>query len=104
MKVWSAASGSELLALPGHSAEVTGVSFTPDDKHLVTSSRDGSLRIYALDKDFLRLCDRPCRDLQRALLPPIDVPVHYIALPPGPLALTWGRVDGERLTGGQGAG
>ncbi|MFI7680707.1 hypothetical protein [Actinophytocola sp. NPDC049390] len=38
----------ELVALTGHTDAVTGVRFTPDGRHLVTSSRDRTVRVVSI--------------------------------------------------------
>jgi WD40 repeat protein len=38
--------GKELLVLQGHTAEITGASFSPDSKLVATSSQDGTARIW----------------------------------------------------------
>ena len=39
-------SGKEILSLPGHTQEVTSVSFSPDGRDVLTSSRDGTAIIW----------------------------------------------------------
>jgi WD40 repeat protein len=41
--VWDAHSGAELFQLPGHSADVRHVRYSPDGTHLATSARDGTV-------------------------------------------------------------
>ena len=38
--------GKEILTLPGHTQEVTSVSFSPDGRSVLTSSRDGTAIIW----------------------------------------------------------
>ena len=40
------ATGKEILSLPGHTQEVTSVSFSPDGRNVLTSSRDGTAIIW----------------------------------------------------------
>jgi WD40 repeat protein len=46
--VWDVETGRELLVLTGHTGAVNQVAFTPDGAQLLTSSDDGTVRIYAL--------------------------------------------------------
>ena len=48
-KVWDVVSGRELLTLTGHNGEVYGLAFSPDGERLATASRDGTVRVYALN-------------------------------------------------------
>jgi WD40 repeat protein len=45
-KLWDASTGKEILSLPGHTQEVTSVSFSPDGRNVLTSSRDGTAIIW----------------------------------------------------------
>ncbi len=47
-RIWDAASGRELLSLPGNGDVVAGVAFSPDGTRLATVGNDGTLRVYAL--------------------------------------------------------
>jgi WD40 repeat protein len=44
--LWDASTGSRVAELEGHTDLVTGVAFTPDAKELISSSADGSIRIW----------------------------------------------------------
>jgi WD40 repeat protein len=44
--LWDASTGKEILSLPGHTQEVTSVSFSPDGRNVLTSSRDGTAIIW----------------------------------------------------------
>jgi WD40 repeat protein len=46
--VWDLPSGNLLWVLPGHTAEVTALAFSPDGQELASGSRDGSVRIWDL--------------------------------------------------------
>ena len=48
-----AATGQELLTLPGHTGMVNGLAFSPDGTRLASSSPDGTTRVYTLDVDEL---------------------------------------------------
>jgi WD40 repeat protein len=45
-RVWDAASGAPLATLTGHKGAVYSVEFSPDGAHLVSGSRDGTLRLW----------------------------------------------------------
>ena len=45
-KIWDAVTGMELMTLWGHGGDVTSVAFSPDNKRLVTGSRDGTIRVW----------------------------------------------------------
>jgi WD40 repeat protein len=49
LRIWDVATGQVLKTLDGHSAVVYWVEFSPDDKLLVSSSRDGTVRIWNAD-------------------------------------------------------
>jgi hypothetical protein len=38
--------GQEITTLPGHTGEVTGISFSPDGKYLISAGVDGTVRFY----------------------------------------------------------
>jgi RNA polymerase sigma factor (sigma-70 family) len=44
--VWEAETGKEARRLKGHDGNVTGLAFTPDGKHLISSSSDRTLRLW----------------------------------------------------------
>ena len=46
MRLWDAATGEELVRLPGHSDYVYSLAFSPDGKTLVSSSGDTTLRLW----------------------------------------------------------
>jgi WD40 repeat protein len=45
-QVWDVATGQPLAVLQGHRHRVTGIAYSPDGRRLVTSSHDGSLRLW----------------------------------------------------------
>jgi WD40 repeat protein len=45
-QLWDVATRQPLVTLQGHRHRVTGVAFSPDGRRLVTSSHDGSLRLW----------------------------------------------------------
>jgi WD40 repeat protein len=45
-KIWDAATGTELLTLTGHSAELRPVAFSPDGKFLATGSGDNTAKVW----------------------------------------------------------
>ena len=53
VRLWDAATGEELVRLPGHSDYVYSLAFSPDGKTLVSSSGDTTLRLW--DTEPLRL-------------------------------------------------
>jgi WD40 repeat protein/tRNA A-37 threonylcarbamoyl transferase component Bud32 len=46
VKLWDAASGKEILTLPGQSITVRSVAFSPDGKRIVSGNGDGTLKIW----------------------------------------------------------
>jgi WD40 repeat protein len=42
--LWDTASGEEALALPGHTASVVGLAFSPDGQRLAAADIDGVMR------------------------------------------------------------
>jgi WD40 repeat protein len=53
LRLWDAATGEELVRLPGHSDYVHSLAFSPDGKTLASSSGDTTLRLW--DTEPLRL-------------------------------------------------
>jgi WD40 repeat protein len=51
VKLWNVSDGFTSLpvTLYGHTRAIYSVAFSPDGKRLVTASRDGTARIYAID-------------------------------------------------------
>jgi WD40 repeat protein len=46
VRLWDAATGEELVRLPGHADYVFALAFSPDGQTLVSSSGDGTLRLW----------------------------------------------------------
>src|SRR5262249_44748667 len=46
VKIWDLESAKELRSLRGHMQQITGLAFTPDGHRLVSSSRDGTVRVW----------------------------------------------------------
>jgi WD40 repeat protein len=46
VRLWDAATGEELVRLPGHSDYVYSLAFSPDGKTLTSSSGDKTLRLW----------------------------------------------------------
>jgi WD40 repeat protein len=46
--IWDILSGAELCSCKGHEGPVTHVAFSPDGKHLLTCSEDGTLRVWEM--------------------------------------------------------
>jgi len=48
--VWDAQTGQETLTLKGHAGWVNSVAFSPDGKHLVSGSADGTIKVWDADR------------------------------------------------------
>src|SRR5207248_1756909 len=60
VRLWDASTGKELGVLKGHSSRVYSVAFAPDGKTLASSSFDGSIRIWDVEKrETVRCIDNP---------------------------------------------
>jgi WD40 repeat protein len=46
LKVWNAATGQELLELPGHTASIIDVRFSPDGQYIASGSADGTTKVW----------------------------------------------------------
>ena len=46
MRVWDAASGRELLTLPGHLERINGVAFSPDGRWIISGSLDQTAKVW----------------------------------------------------------
>jgi hypothetical protein len=64
LRRWDAATGEELVRLPGHSDYVYSLAFSPDGKTLVSSSGDATLRL--CDTAPLKKRDRAPRETEAA--------------------------------------
>ena len=69
VRLWDAATGEELVRLPGHADYVYSLAFSPDGKTLVSSSGDSTLRLW--DTESLRARSR-LRRTAEALRPKAD--------------------------------
>jgi len=45
-KLWDARTGKEILTLKAHAQEVTSVSFSTDNRYVLTGSRDGTAIVW----------------------------------------------------------
>jgi WD40 repeat protein len=48
IKLWKLDSQTELCTLEGHSKDITGLIFSPDNQTLVSSSGDTSIKVWAV--------------------------------------------------------
>jgi WD40 repeat protein/transcriptional regulator with XRE-family HTH domain len=46
LRVWNAATGQELLELPGHTASIIDVRFSPDGQYIASGSADGTTKVW----------------------------------------------------------
>jgi elongator complex protein 2 len=51
VKIWDTRTWREVTSLPGHTLTVTQIAFSPDDKHMVSVSRDRNIIVYGLDEN-----------------------------------------------------
>jgi WD40 repeat protein len=58
VKIWDIETGQEICTLRGHKGTVYGVSYSPDGRHLATSSDDGTVIIW----DGTPLAETPTHD------------------------------------------
>ena len=48
IQIWEAGGGKKRMTLKGHADRITSIAFSPDGKRLVTSSWDGTAKIWNL--------------------------------------------------------
>ncbi len=77
IKLWDVASGAELSKLPELNQPVSSLAFSPTTGELASAGLDGSLRIWEIIRDPLRLGVSP--RLLRELLPPTSSPLLQVA-------------------------
>ena len=46
MRLWDAKSGKEIQVLTGHDEEINAIAFTGDGKRLLSSARDGLVKVW----------------------------------------------------------
>jgi WD40 repeat protein len=66
VRLWDAATGEELVRLPGQSDYVYALAFSPDGKTLVSSSGDKTLRLWDTEPLRLRSQVRRAAEVLRA--------------------------------------
>ncbi len=99
IKLWDASTGQELLTLVGHTGWIAGFAFSPDGERLVSTSLDGTARIWSLTSG---------REMVAASGPPAGYGTRVVFSPNGKefatnggdgTATIWNAVTGEpRLT------
>jgi WD40 repeat protein len=67
-ELWDVSSGERIRQLVGHTKMVHAAAFFPDGKHILTSSEDGTARIWTTNtQDWLQeACEQMQRDLSLA--------------------------------------
>ena len=63
VRLWDTTTGQIVRTLVGHTDIVFSVAFTPDGKHLITGSRDKTVRIWEVD--YHDLVNAACKLLSR---------------------------------------
>lgn len=54
-KVWDVSTGLEAFSLPGHLKSMTGLKFSPDGQRIASSSLDGTVKIWELNPENMRV-------------------------------------------------